>query len=103
MQWPALSLSTMLVKNGMTLLIRCVSLAFCMHAARRLMHVVDCLDSIVVMHGLRLMSCLLALEASVASHKCHFRVRHFGRYFGFPVYKHMSLWTWFDLCPCAAV
>ena len=56
--------------------------------------VVDFLDAIVghvQLYALRFMSCLLAAEAAVAFHKCHFRVRHFGRVYAFPVYKHTSL------------
>ena len=36
------------------------------------------------MHGLCFMICLLVARAAVASHKCHSRVRHFGRVFVLP-------------------
>ena len=39
------------------------------------------------MYALHLLRCLLAAGAAVASHKCHYRVRHFGRVFRFPVCK----------------
>ena len=42
------------------------------------MHVVHCLDSTVAHAQPMLMSCPLAAEASAASNKGHFRVRHFA-------------------------
>ena len=72
-------------------LIRC-EIPCLLHAARCLVHVLwIALTPSLAMYALRFMSCLLAAEAAVAFHKCHFRVRHFGRVYAFPVYKHTSL------------
>ena len=58
------------------------------------------------MYALHLLRCLLAAGAAVASHKCHDRVRHFGRVYTFSYVSarsvclsvmsvlSVSLWRW---------
>ena len=74
----------MLVKQVIPLeLIRCVSSCLS-HRACRHVHAMCVPRRWQLLHGLCFMICLLAARAAVASHKCHSRVRHFGRVFVLP-------------------